>query len=54
MWSCGHGPTDKNYCLGPLGLLRIAEIVSFYLKKQFIVLGKGFETLSFEDESYIC
>ncbi|CAO4361163.1 unnamed protein product [Caenorhabditis nigoni] len=26
VWSCARGPTDKNYCMGPLGLLRIAQI----------------------------
>ncbi|CAI5440428.1 unnamed protein product [Caenorhabditis angaria] len=26
VWSCARGPTDKYYCMGPHGILRIIEI----------------------------
>uniref|UniRef100_A0A8R1IW84 FAD synthase n=2 Tax=Caenorhabditis japonica TaxID=281687 RepID=A0A8R1IW84_CAEJA len=27
VWSCGRGPTNKNYCMGLHGILRIAQII---------------------------
>ena len=35
VWRCGRGNTDKYYCMGPHGILRIIEIV------RFIRISKG-------------